>query len=273
MKLKLIILVLIIASFNYSFSQTKELYVEYDFYFKDKLVENKQIQLRTIGKESLSTTKRIIMTRNRDIKTGEISEVKPHTSYRYVYKNNNTNSLQYSDYTPGRGGKVYIKETIDQFNWTLTGNKKTILNYSCQEAMTTYRGRDYVAYFTTQLPYKAAPWKFHGLPGVMLEIRTTDDKIKMEAKTLKIQPSTKAITDPFSKVEEFITSWDDFKELYKKRLKQSIDKNISKLSSIPMSSEDRARIGIGGVDMKIEIVVPSNALSVNEQREARKLKK
>jgi hypothetical protein len=27
------------------------------------------------------------------------------------------------------------------------------------------------------------------------------------------------------------------------------------------------------VDMKIEIVVPSNALSVNEQREARKLKK
>jgi len=269
MKLKLIILTLTFISFNTIFSQARELYIEYDFYFKDKLVENKQIKLRSTDKESLSTIVRTIMVRNRNAKTGELSVAEPKTGYRYIYKNNRTNSLQYSEYVPGQRNKVYVQEKLEQFNWKLTGNKKTILNYSCQEAITTYHGRDYVAYFTTQLPYKAAPWKFHGLPGVMLKIRTTDDKIKMEAKTLKIQPSTEAITNPFSKVEEFITSWDTFKELYKKQLKRSRDRELSELSSISMSFEDRVRIGFG-VDSRIEIIVPNNALSLKEQREARK---
>jgi len=272
MNYKLIILVLIIASFNYTFPQTKELYIEYDFYFKDMLVENKQIQLRTIGEESLSTTIRTIMVRNRDIKTGELSLAEPKTGYRYIYKNNGAHYLHYSEHTPGRRERVFVQETLDQFNWKLTGEKKTILNYICQQATTTYRGRDYIAYFTTQLSFKVAPWKFHGLPGVMLLVKTTDDKIKMEAKILKIQAITEAIANPFIKVKEFIISWDTFKELYKKRLKQSIDRNISKLSAIKMSSEDRARLSFGGVDMKVEIIVFSNAIPIKEQLQAGKLK-
>lgn len=272
MNYKLIILTLTFISFNYTFSQTKELYIEYDFYFKDMLVENKQIQLRSTDKESLSTTVRTIMVGiNYDPKTRQVSERVPRTGYRYVYKNNKTNSLQHSEYTPGGGGRVFVQETLDQFKWKLTGEKKTILNYTCQQATTTYRGRDFVAYFTTKLPYKAAPWKFHGLPGVMLLVKTTDDKIKIEAKTLKIQATTEAITNPFIKVKEFITSWDTFKEFYKKRLKQSMNKDMSNLSSIKMSSEDRLRIGFG-VDMRIEIIIPEHALSTKEQREKQGLK-
>jgi len=272
MKLKLIILTITIISFNYTFSQTKELYIEYDFYFKDKLVENKRIKLRSTDKESLSTTERTIMVGiNYNSKTGQIGERVPRTGYRYIYKNNRANSLQYSEDVPGQRGKVFVQETLDQFKWKLTGKNKSILKHNCQEATTTYRGRDYVAYFTTQIPFRAAPWKFHGLPGVILEVKTTDDKIKMASKILRIQTPSEPIKNPFSKVE-FITSWDAFKEFYKKRLKQSINRNISNLSLIKMNSEDRGRIGVG-VDMKIEIIVPENGLSMDEQREAHKLKK
>ncbi len=271
MKFKFILLVIVIVSVNSTFSQTKELYVEYDFYFKDNFPENRQIELRVNHKESLSTTIRTIMVRDYDSKTGETSEATPRTNYRYIYKNNIAKTLQYSEFTPVPDGIIFVKETLDQFDWKLTGNKKTILNYTCQEATTNYRGRDYAAYFTTQIPFKAAPWKFHGLPGVMLEIKTIDNRVKIVAKALKIQTIKEVITNPFAEKQEFIPSWIDFKELYKKRLFRSRNRSISKLSSIPMSSEDRARIGIA-VDLKIEIIVPENGLSINEQREVRKLK-
>lgn len=57
------------------------------------------------------------------------------------------------------------------FNWQLTGEKKVILGYNCQKGVADFRGRTYEAWFTTELPFRDGPYKFDGLPGLILDIQ------------------------------------------------------------------------------------------------------
>ena len=102
------------------------------------------------------------------------------------------------DYTKGKmwsatpyqifGYTTYLQEPINLFKWKFAQETKSILGYKCTKATCNFRGRDYVAYFTREFPFKAAPWKFHGLPGVILEVYSTDDIVKWKAQALKVRP-------------------------------------------------------------------------------------
>ena len=65
------------------------------------------------------------------------------------------------------------KETYPSMKWTLGKETKTICGYKCQKATTRWRGRNYEAWFTQQIPLKSGPWKFGGLPGLILKIYDT----------------------------------------------------------------------------------------------------
>ncbi len=64
----------------------------------------------------------------------------------------------------------YIDDKI-AFKWRLTGEKKTFLGYNCQKGVADFRGRTYEAWFTTELPFRDGPYKFDGLPGLILDIQ------------------------------------------------------------------------------------------------------
>ncbi len=68
---------------------------------------------------------------------------------------------------------MYAEDEID-FNWSIHSEKKNILGFSCQKASTTFRGRKWYAWFSTEIPISDGPWKFSGLPGLIL--RVYDDK-------------------------------------------------------------------------------------------------
>ncbi len=101
----------------------------------------------------------------------------------------------------GIGYKNLLKEPLNLFGWKLNKRSKTILGYQCNEASCTFRGRDYVAYFTREIPFKTAPWKFHGLPGVVLEVYSTDEFCKWTAESLEIKTYKKEIDLPYDGLE------------------------------------------------------------------------
>ena len=68
------------------------------------------------------------------------------------------------------GIKCY-KESTPQQDWTETGRTKDILGLNCKEAVCSYRGRDYVAYYCPDIPLSYGPDVFGGLPGLIMELQ------------------------------------------------------------------------------------------------------
>jgi GLPGLI family protein len=62
------------------------------------------------------------------------------------------------------------EESIPAQQWVLCNESRTINGYECHKATTTYMGRDYTAWFTLDIPLHEGPWKFYGLPGLIIEI-------------------------------------------------------------------------------------------------------
>ena len=75
----------------------------------------------------------------------------------------------------------YYTEPWPQMTWTLGTEHQTIIGYDCQKATCHWRGRDYVAWFTAAIPVKAGPWKFGGLPGLILKVYDTERLYTFEA--------------------------------------------------------------------------------------------
>lgn len=71
-----------------------------------------------------------------------------------------------------RDAKYFIHDNVAKPDWKIDETKtKKILGYNCIKATTKFRGSEVTAYFTKELPYSAGPFKFFGLPGVILDIR------------------------------------------------------------------------------------------------------
>ncbi len=72
------------------------------------------------------------------------------------------------------GNKPYkYTEKVPILKWQLLNQKQEILGYTCQAAKVRFLGRDYTAWFTQEIPIKEGPWKFSGLPGLILKVYDT----------------------------------------------------------------------------------------------------
>jgi GLPGLI family protein len=82
----------------------------------------------------------------------------------------------------GMWGKEYVyEEPVPKFEWKITPDTLTVLGYKCIKATTTFRGRDYEVWFTPFIPIRQGPWKFSGLPGLILKAADTKEYFEWTA--------------------------------------------------------------------------------------------
>src|SRR5690554_3295736 len=62
-----------------------------------------------------------------------------------------------------------ITHSLDM-NWVLMDGDTTLLGYHCHRASTTFAGRTYTAWYTPEIPINDGPYKFCGLPGLIIHI-------------------------------------------------------------------------------------------------------
>ena len=70
------------------------------------------------------------------------------------------------------------EETIPQMKWTLLPDSEEICGYKCYKAITNFRGRQWEAWYTDEIPLNYGPWKLGNLPGLILKAQDiTNDHI------------------------------------------------------------------------------------------------
>ncbi|MDR3285905.1 MAG: GLPGLI family protein [Prevotellaceae bacterium] len=94
-----------------------------------------------------------------------------------IYKNYTENTITFTDRLPSR---VLYSEPMVKQDWKIINETKEIVGYNCQKATCTFRGRDYVAWFTREIPVNEGPWKFSGLPGLIIKVCDTQERYDFE---------------------------------------------------------------------------------------------
>lgn len=101
-------------------------------------------------------------------------------------------------------GKITVTEKIgtDNFKyeeplnqqWNILSEKSKIDGYSAQKATCTFSGRQYTAWFTNEVSTATGPWKFSGLPGLILKVEDKMGNFKFEMVGLHQVKNGPAIT-------------------------------------------------------------------------------
>jgi GLPGLI family protein len=91
--------------------------------------------------------------------------------------------------------------------WKLSADTCIILSDTCQKATAYFRGRNWTAWFTLEVPIDAGPWKLCGLPGLIMKASDSREHyvfecIGLENISRKKQPIIEAhLKDPVIDVE------------------------------------------------------------------------
>lgn len=72
------------------------------------------------------------------------------------------------------GRDQYSYEEDRPLNWKILSETTKIGEYKVQKAETEFGGRKWTAWFTTDLPYQDGPYKFSGLPGLVVKAEDAD---------------------------------------------------------------------------------------------------
>ena len=101
-----------------------------------------------------------------------ISNAAEGESYQII-KDRAANKITVIDYVSAIGDKFQYEDQLGSLPWKVSNETDTVASYQCQKATLTFRGREYTAWFTEDIPVHDGPWKFSGLPGLILKIEDT----------------------------------------------------------------------------------------------------
>lgn len=112
--------------------------------------------------------------------------------------------------------KVYLTTYTCKPSWKIQQEKGTLFNYNIQKAETYFGGRKWIAWFTNDVPISDGPYKFFGLPGLILKISDSEENFIFEIKGLTKENSNitgrNAYTD---KVNLTPKQWETFWTKYR----------------------------------------------------------
>ncbi|MDE6237437.1 MAG: GLPGLI family protein [Muribaculaceae bacterium] len=97
----------------------------------------------------------------------------------YVIKNRPEEKISHYDSYAGELG--HYSENMSEQKWEVSDSTSTILGYECYLAEGDYHGRHWKLWFTPEIPISDGPWKFTGLPGLILRADDTTGNYIFEA--------------------------------------------------------------------------------------------
>lgn len=101
-----------------------------------------------------------------------------------IFKNYPEGKISTTEHIPS--DSYLYTENLPLFDWKVSEDTTTISGYKAQKATTHFSGREWVAWFTPEIPYNDGPYKFTGLPGLILKIHDTRNQYLFEMISIDI---------------------------------------------------------------------------------------
>lgn len=193
------------ASFRYTY---KLIYLKDTLKFNEK---SEDIQVLLLGKNISKYYSQYALDYNSFLK----SYIKTHDNYPNnpnkgawtyeLFKNYPLGKSTVADIASMLSGNFIYEEDPAIFDWKISSEIQKILSYSCQKAYMSFRGRNYEAWFTREIPIFNGPWKFGGLPGLIMKIADSKNNFIFECigmEVLKEKEPIKLYKIPYSKVKK-----------------------------------------------------------------------
>jgi GLPGLI family protein len=121
-------------------------------------------------------------------------------SKRFVYVDTYKDSLYTKDNIFSK--QYLILEKTPAFKWVLGTEQKTLNNLVLKKATLNFRGRAYEAWYSEDYPVRFGPWKFQGLPGLIMEIYDTTKTYHFQVTAIKkTETKTLEIASEFTDLE------------------------------------------------------------------------
>ncbi|MCA6066540.1 GLPGLI family protein [Chryseobacterium sp. RG1] len=131
--------------------------------------------------------------------------------------------------------EFFIYDKVPKPDWKIDEKEtKKILGYNCIKATGIFRGSKVTAYFTKELPYSAGPFKFFGLPGLILDIRTDNkDHDIWKAESVDINDKSAVVFKPqfLNKEKLSLKEYVEAKEAHMNKIFAKVTDNLPKTDS------------------------------------------
>lgn len=125
----------------------------------------------------------------------------------FRYYNNRVNQTFYSRDI----GFKKVAETTPKIPWELSDETKKIGDITCYKATAPFRGRNYTAWYASNIALPYGPWKLQGLPGIILEAYDTDKEIYWYFKSIKYPSNQPHLLKPIDNENETWITINEFK--------------------------------------------------------------
>ena len=212
--------------FQVSFAQVKGvLYYKKTIDDKQTVTPREENYIVYFANNKSLETLRPVDVNSSNVQTGDNSVVKTVSlsggkKKPFIFKDFIKNELKLADRIDFK--LYFVEDTLASMKWQLSNETMTILKYKCTRATTNFRGRNYTAWFTDQLPMQNGPWKFSGLPGLIVKV-SDDEKnytYELEGVDFKAEFDTKTVSVPESYKDDSPIAQKEFISLYQKKVNE-----------------------------------------------------
>lgn len=198
----------------------------------------------------------------------EQTDISGHSSVNIVkYEDNNGQKPEYQklflkdsliSHESVYGEKKYhiITEKLPNLKWEILNDTLSILGFKTQKAKLNFRGRTYFAWFSNEIKISDGPYKFHGLPGLILKVESTDGKFTFEAYSLKLNAS-----DENFSIIDLKNKYRNKKTITIKEKLNLINENLEKQRKFRLSNSPNTtdiKIEYSGIELNYNDVINEN---------------
>lgn len=139
-----------------------------------------------------------------------------------------------------------LHDTIPELKWDISHKEvKKIGESNCNKATTTFRGRNFIAWYDVTIPLNYGPWKFNNLPGLILEIYDETKRFNWQATAILYADKSEVVFPVISDVRNITIK--DYANLRYKQTESTV------MSQLPRGVETKT-IGPSrnGIETKFE---------------------